>query len=443
MTQKHPNRFHEALIGSRRAVSQSDSALNSVWRPAEMVEVDCDRKPPLGFTAHLMRGRRLRLNLLEPEDSLATIAGWAETTEALESWGDVPEGVNAIEVEATERGPFYRIEADDGSWIAEVQPWGGPNIRPRARIAPETACIPCGGYLHEEADLILLRRVSAETPDANEVLQDHLKRGDLDSAQALLHRCGAALGHYHAAAEEEWTNPPDQKRWNERFNEIEQRLKAAALWRAPFTRGAPATLSLGDVRFAMFAEDSSGEIGIRIGPSRLANGLIESSLDLPAIRDFASLLHDLSRVHHSSGTDLELSPLRASLIEGWSSNAPAKWCSKRSFSAHTGGVVIWEYEQALLDVVEAVSHQSGEPQPAVTIIGKVPVLQQSLFNARILSAGWLMFAILAGIGTVDWVNLALDGELLFPSMPLLLLAVGLFLRHRYQTSAPPPENPIH
>ena len=106
-------------------------------------------------------------------------------------------------------------------------------------------------------------------------------------------------------------------------------------------------------------------------------------------------------------------------------------------------MVIWEYEQALLDVVEAVSHQSGEPQPAVTIIGKVPILQKSLFNARILSAGWLMFAILAGIGTVDWVNLALDGELLFPSMPLLLLAVGLFLRHRYQTSAPPPENPIH
>ena len=101
MTQKHPNRFHQALIGSRRAVSQSDSTLNSVWRPAVMV----DRKPPLGFTAHLMRGMRFRLNLLEPEESLATLAGWAETTEALESWGDVPEGVTAIEAEATEALP--------------------------------------------------------------------------------------------------------------------------------------------------------------------------------------------------------------------------------------------------------------------------------------------------------------------------------------------------
>ena len=105
--------------------------------------------------------------------------------------------------------------------------------------------------------------------------------------------------------------------------------------------------------------------------------------------------------------------------------------------------MIWEYEQALLDVVEAVSHQSGRPEPAVTIIEKVPILQKLLFNARILSAGWLMMAILSGIGTVDWVNLALDGELMFPSIPLLLLATGLLFRHRYQTSAPPPETPIH
>ena len=105
--------------------------------------------------------------------------------------------------------------------------------------------------------------------------------------------------------------------------------------------------------------------------------------------------------------------------------------------------MIWEYEQALLDVVEAVSHQSGRPEPAVTIVEKVPILQKSLFNARILSAGWLMLAIFSGIGIVDWVNIALDGELFFPSIPLLLLAAALFFRHQYQTSAPPPANPIH
>jgi hypothetical protein len=408
-----------------------------------MVEVDCDTEAPTGFTAHLMRGMRFRLNLLEPKESLATVEGWNTATDGLESWGEVPAEVSSIGVEATDRGPVYHIEAADGNWIAEVQPWGGPNLRPRSRIAPEGSNIPCGGFQHDDLDLILLRRDQPAITDANSVLMDHLQRNDLKSAKALIYRCGANLGDYHKAAEEEWTNPPDQKRWNERFGEIEQRLKASALWRAPFTRGAPATLSLGDVRFSMFSQDEKGRMTIRLGPSRLAHGLIETNLDLPAIRDLASLLHDLSRLHYDSETDLEISQLRAALIHGWSSKAPQKWCSKRSFSAHTGGVVIWEYEQAMLDVVEAVSHQSGRPEPAVTIIEKVPLLQKSLFNSRILSSGFLMSAMFSLASFFDWIRLADQGGIDFPTLPLGFMTVALFLRHRYQSAAPPAEEPIH
>ena len=438
-----PNRFHQALIALRPVVSQSDSAFNSAWRPAAMVEVDCDTEAPTGFTAHLMRGMRFRLNLFEPEESLATVEGWNTATDGLESWGEVPAEVSSIRAEATDRGPVYHIEAADGSWIAEVQPWGGPNLRPRSRIAPEGSNIPCGGFQHDELDLILLRRDQAAITDAKSVLMDHLQRNDLKSAKALIYRCGANLGDYHKAAEEEWTNPPDQKRWNERFGEIEQRLKASALWRAPFTRGAPATLSIGDVRFSMFSQDEKGRMTIRLGPSRLAHGLIETNLDLPAIRDLASLLHDLSRLHWHSETELEIVQLRSALIRGWSSSAPKKWCSKRSFSAHTGGVVIWEYEQALLDVVEAVSHQSGRPEPAVSIIEKVPLLQKSLFNSRILSSGFLMSAMFSLASFFDWIRLADQGGIDFPTLPLGFMTVALFLRHRYQSAAPPAEEPIH
>ena len=427
----------------RQVVSQPDSAFNSAWRPAAMVEVDCDIEPPVGFTAHLMRGMRFRLNLLEPDESLATVEGWNTATEELEPWGEVPTEVSSIRVEATDRGPVYSIEAADGNWIAEVQPWGGPNLRPRSRIAPEGSNIPCGGFQHDELDLILLRREKAAITDAKSVLMDHLQRNDLNSAKALIYRCGANLGDYHNAAKEEWTNPPDQKRWNERFGEIEQRLKASALWRAPFTRGAPATLSLGDVRFSMFSQDEKGRMTIRLGPSRLAHGLIETNLDLPAIRDLASLLHDLSRLHWNSETELEISTLRAALIHGWSSKAPAKWCSKRSFSAHTGGVVIWEYEQAMLDVVEAVSHQSGRPEPAVTIIEKVPLLQKSLFNSRILSAVSTMSGILGIMGIGNWIRLANEGDMVFPSTPIILIAIAIFLRYRYHSAAPPAEESIH
>ena len=408
-----------------------------------MVEVDCDKEPPVGFTAHLMRGMRFRLNLLEPEESLTTVEGWNAATEDLEPWGEVPAEVSSIRVEATDRGPVYSIEAADGSWMAEVQPWGGPKLRPRARIAPEGSNIPCGGYQYDEQDLIILRRYDSPIIDAKSVLMDHLQRNDLESAKALINRCGANLGDYHKAAKEEWTNPPDQRRWNERFAEIEQRLKTSALWRAPFTRGAPATLSLGDVRFSMFSEDNEGKMTIRLGPSRLAHGLIETNLDLPAIRDLASLLHDLSRLHWESKTELEISDLRSALIHGWSSKAPDKWCSKRSFSAHTGGVVIWEYEQALLDVVEAVSHQSGRPEPAVTIIEKVPLLQKTLFNSRILSAISTMSGILGVMGIGNWIRFANEGDLVFPSTPIILIVIAIFVRYRYHSAAPPAEEPIH
>ncbi len=424
-------------------MSKSDSAPSQAWRPAAMVEVDTDAIAPAGFTSHLMRGLRFRLNLLEPKESLSTIEGWIEATDDLEAWGELPNEISNIEMKSTDRGPIYNITAENGNWLAEIQPWGGSKIRPRSRIAPEGSDVPCGGYQFEEADLILIRRQHPSNVFANSVLVDHLERNDLDSATTLIHRCGSKLGEYHSLAEKEWTNPPDQRRWNERFGEIEQRLKAASLWRAPFTRGAPATLSLGDVRFSMFSEDKEGKMSLRLGPSRLANGLIETNLDLPGIRDLASLLHDLSRLHYHTESTLQLSQLRSALISGWCSTAPPKWCSNRSLSAHTGGLVIWEYEQALLDVVEAVSHQSGRPEPSVTLIEKVPVLQKSLFSSRIISAASWIFLVLGSLSLYQWINLAIDDTIFFPLSPIVLFSTSFFFRHRYQSAAPPPEEPIH
>ena len=342
-------------------MSPSESHLHNAWRPSAMVEVDSQVEAPSGFSSHLFRGMRFRIEILEPVESLSTSEGWQKAIEELTEWGEVPRNIQSIIIEASERGPVFEITAEDGLWLAEIQPWSGPNLRSRSRIAPNDFDVPCGGYLHEDHELILLRRKREVSNDAAEVLSDHLQRNDTESTQTLLHRCGAALGRYHLAAESEWTNPPDQKRWNERFHEIEVRLKSASLWRAPFTRGAPATLDLGDVRLSQFFESNSGSMGIRIGPSRLAYGLLQNEFDLPAIRDVASLLQDISRIHYNNSSEIELSILRKAVIDGWSTTAPPSWCSKRSFSAHTGGVVIWEYEQSLLDVVEAVSHQSGAP----------------------------------------------------------------------------------
>ena len=105
--------------------------------------------------------------------------------------------------------------------------------------------------------------------------------------------------------------------------------------------------------------------------------------------------------------------------------------------------MIWEYEQALLDVVEAVSNQSGSPEPAVSIITAVPVLQQGLFNARILSAGWMICAIFGGIGVYNWIQIMLEGMMIIPTVPIILFSVAFLLRRRYLAAAPAPEMPIH
>ena len=43
----------------------------------------------------------------------------------------------------------------------------------------------------------------------------------------------------------------------------------------------------------------------------------------------------------------------------------------------------------------------------------------------------------------DWIRLADQGGIDFPTLPLGFMTVALFLRHRYQSAAPPAEEPIH
>jgi hypothetical protein len=53
-----------------------------------------------------------------------------------------------------------------------------------------------------------------------------------------------------------------------------------------------------------------------------------------------------------------MSDLRRALIEGWRSSSPSSWSSESAFYTPRGGAFFWEYEQSLMDVIEAVSYQS-------------------------------------------------------------------------------------
>ena len=156
------------------------------------------------------------------------------------------------------------------------------------------------------------------------------------------------------------------------------------------------------------------------------------------MRALASLVHDLSRIHYSSSTSVDQTPLRLALIEGWKSTAPADWTSDDAFYSHRGGLAIWEYEQCLLDVLEATSHQSGAPEPAVTTLAYVKAYQKRMFDNRIFGA-LAMIAAFFGIGSLIT---TFPPTLVEIPMPLIFIVASLLLLMIYKRMSPPPERPF-
>ena len=404
------------------------------WRPAAMAEVESNSEAPAGFQAVRFAGIGMVASMLEPI-SISNADDWKLLISELEPWGQVPDSGSITEAssESSERGMIATLSAN-GLWIAEFLPWGSDGrLRARARAAPEGSRVPSGGYTWADRDVILLWSAPDADSDAASELKEALQVDDLSDAQGVLRVAGEVLGRYHSAVEEVRTTPRDPSRWNARTQWLEETLRATNLWRAKYSKNQPCTLSLGDVRLLDISADS-----LRIGRPRLADALRTHTCEFPAMRDLASLVHDLSRIHYSSSTNLDQTPLRLALIEGWKSTAPADWTSDDAFYSHRGGLAIWEYEQCLLDVLEATSHQSGAPEPAVTTLAYVKVYQKRMFSNRTYGALSMMAAFFGIASLVNTFPPAL-GEI---PIPTACLALSYWLYGVYKRMSPPPERPF-
>ena len=399
-----------------------------------MDEVKSDSEAPPGFDAVAFAGIRMVARMLEPQE-LKEPANWATLVENLEPWGEVPEpaSVTSISTTPTDRGPTVRLSAGS-EWIAEFLPWGSDGrLRARAKAAPEGSRVPAGGYLWEGTELIVVRTIEESQSNSAIDIANAIEVDDMDAAQDELRKAGAVLGHYHASAMLARTTPPDPNRWNARTEWLEEKLRATFIWRAKYSKNQPCTLSLGDIRLSDISGDS-----LRIGRPRLADALRPHTCEFPAMRDLASLVHDFSRIHYSSTTTLEQMPLRLALIEGWRSTAPSDWASDEAFYSHRGGMVIWEYEQCLLDVLEATSHQSGAPQPAVEILRYVQAYQKRMFSNRTFGA----LSAMAGFFGVSSLINTFPPELSEIPIPLAFIAASYWLFGFYKSRSPPPERPF-
>jgi len=399
-----------------------------------MVQVESDEEAPPGFTALRFAGIGMMARMIEPE-TLNEPGDWESMVSGLEAWGEVPEpdSVTSLRTSPTPRGLNAVLQADS-VWLAEFLPWvSDGRIRARAKAAPEGSIIPIGGYSYEGRDVIILRTFEEKDENSSTIILRALEADDGESAQSELRNAGMVLGRYHSEAKSARLTPSDHSRWNDRNQWIEETLRATFLWRAPFSKDQPCTLSLMDVRLSDVCGDS-----LRIGRPRLADALKVPQCEFPAMRDLASLIHDLSRLLYGSSSNLELMPLRLALIEGWKSTAPADWTTKDAFYSHRGGLAIWEYEQCLIDVLEATSHQSGAPQPAVETLRYVQSYQKRMFGNRTIGALSGMAAFFGAATLFRSFPWTLEDVIL----PLIFISASVILMGVYRGMSPPPERPF-
>ena len=433
MIQGFGDRFNEALdpiLGPRNM-----SVWERKWRPAAMKEVIDESETPSGFEPRSFAGIGMTCKLVEPIP-IDGISEWEEAISDLTSWGKVPDpsSLSSVLLSENDRGPIARLSGDS-NWIAEFLPWGSDGLlRRRIDASSEVCDAPCGGFSWEGGDLILIWEESSTEESSRDALIRALIDGDHEAATQTLRECGISLGRYHKHVEPVRTTPPDPNRWNARVAGIEELLRSNSVWRVPHSRDSECMLGLGDVGLADF---HGGRI--RISRPRLHSALFPAKCEFPAIRDLASVAHDLSRAFYETESDLDIVELRSSLIEGWRSSAPENWSSDRVLYSHRGGLAIWEYEQCLLDVIEAVSHQSGAPQPATGLISYVPRYQKRMFNNRTFGA----LSMMAGsIGVFSLISSFPPSAGEIP-LPIASIALSIGLMKIYRGRSPPPEIPFN
>ena len=400
-----------------------------------MKEVIDESESPSGFEPRSFAGIGMTCKLLEPIP-IDGISEWEQAISDLTSWGKVPDpsSLSSVLLSENDRGPIARLSGDS-NWIAEFLPWGSDGLlRRRIDASSEVCDAPCGGFSWEGGDLILIWEESSSEESSRDALIRALIDGDHEAATQTLRECGISLGRYHKHVEPVRTTPPDPNRWNARVAGIEELLRSNSVWRVPHSRDSECMLGLGDVGLADF---HGGRI--RISRPRLHSALFPAKCEFPAIRDLASVAHDLSRAFYETESDLDIVELRSSLIEGWRSSAPENWSSDRVLYSHRGGLAIWEYEQCLLDVIEAVSHQSGAPQPATGLISYVPRYQKRMFNNRTFGA----LSMMAGsIGVFSLISSFPPSAGEIP-LPIASIALSIGLMRIYRGRSPPPEIPFN
>jgi len=379
-----------------------------------------------------------RIHKTTSENTPSSIEEWMKYTQFFEVWGDVP--VEPISL--VNRRQEIVIESSSGSYRAEFSQWPVSGMRARMRSENNRVDWPVGGLSIEGLDIALLWRDDSNSPDAEEVMLQHIASQDMDSAIQLLERCGRALASAQEALSAQWTGPSDSRAWNSSITKLEEATKSRTLWRAPFKPGMPAMLSLGKTSLNRFSESHEGVMRLRppmCGPSDAASR--SRGIEWPALRDLAALLYNIGEIAHGNVEDEDFENLRLATIRGWSDYPGRRRTGGvnpyRALQVIGGGLPIWEYEQALSSKFDTSENSSPTSPRTDYMLRNIASIQRKLFTIRIFSAASLAGATSVFLGAI--------ASILEPTqMSLTATAVGasvyIVMNGLYRHMAPKPES---
>ena len=379
-----------------------------------------------------------RIHKIPSENTPSSIEEWVKYTQFFEVWGDVP--VELISLD--NRRQEIVIESSSGSYRAEFSQWPVSGMRARMRSENNRVDWPVGGLSIEGLDIALLWRDDSNSPDAEEVMLQHIASQDMDSATQLLERCGRALASAQEALSAQWTGPSDSRAWNSSITKLEEATKSRTLWRAPFKPGMPAMLSLGKTSLNRFSESREGVMRLRppmCGPSDAASR--SRDIEWPALRDLAALLYNIGEIVHGNVEDEDFENLRLAAIRGWSDYPGRRRTGgvkpHRALQVIGGGLPIWEYEQALSSKFDTSENSSPTSPRTDYMLRNIASIQRKLFTIRIFSAASLAGATSVFLGTI--------ASILEPTqVSLTATAVGasvyIVMNGLYRYMAPKPES---
>ena len=395
---------------------------------------ETDSKPPIKMVEVL--GSRIHKTLFE--NAPTSIEEWVKCTQFFEAWGDVP--VDPISLKT--RRKQIMIESRGGSYRAEFSQWPVSGMRARMRLENNRVEWPVGGLAIEGLDIILFWKDESNSPDAEEVMFQHIASQDMVSATQLLERCGRALASVQEGLSAQWTGPSDSRAWNLSITKLEEATKSRTLWRAPFKPGMPAMLSLGKMSLDRFSESHDGVMRLRPPMCGASDAASRSrGVEWPALRDLAALLYNIGEITHGNVVADDFEKLRLAAIRGWSDHPGRRRTGgvkpQRALQIIGGGLSIWEYEQALTSKFDTSENSSPTSPRTDYILRNIASVQRKLFTIRIFSAVSLIGASSAFLGIIASI---LEPSQMSFSAAAAGVSVYIVMNGLYRFMAPKPES---